>query len=90
MFASRTDADRWLAGQPVDQQRGAWVDPASGGETLAHWSAKWLATTVHVLERSQQPGPVGAWMPSEATWGGRAQPPTPEHGDRSGRALVNA
>lgn len=42
-FSTRTDAERWLAGQRAAQDRGAWVDPAAGKITLAVYADDWLA-----------------------------------------------
>jgi len=42
-FATRVDAERWLAEQETDQARGAWVDPSAGRITLKSYSEDWLA-----------------------------------------------
>jgi len=43
IFATRGDAARFLATARVDLDRGEWVDPAAGCQTVAHYAAGWLA-----------------------------------------------
>lgn len=52
-FRTKADADAWLAGQQVDQARGAWVDPREARRTFAHWAGTWLATTVHLKDKTR-------------------------------------
>jgi integrase len=42
-FASRSEAERWLAAAQVDQARGAWVDQRAGEVTLRDYAGQWLA-----------------------------------------------
>ncbi len=43
-FATKTDANRYLAAVEVDQARGTWLDPARGAVTLRAYADAWLAT----------------------------------------------
>ncbi|MFE5408769.1 tyrosine-type recombinase/integrase [Microbacterium sp. NPDC056569] len=41
-FATKADAQAWLAGEHSDRSRGTWHDPRSGRVTVADYSATWL------------------------------------------------
>lgn len=41
-FASKTDADRFLATIETDLSRGEWTDPHAGNETLRVYANRWL------------------------------------------------
>jgi integrase len=52
-FATKRDADRWLAGVETDKATGAWVDPNRGRVTVDEWSTRWLATVVHLKPKTR-------------------------------------
>jgi hypothetical protein len=39
-FATKADADLWLASAATDTARGEWVDPRAGNVTLAQYAAR--------------------------------------------------
>lgn len=41
-FATKTDADRYLAAVESDLHRGAWIDPKAGRITVKDWTDTWL------------------------------------------------
>src|SRR4051795_673556 len=41
-FATKTDANRFLAATEVDMGRGVWLDPHRSGVTLQDYSQAWL------------------------------------------------
>lgn len=41
-FATKTDADRYLAAVESDLHRGAWIDPKAGRVTVRAWTEAWL------------------------------------------------
>lgn len=41
-FASKTEADRFLASTETDLQRGDWIDPRAGRLTLREYAAEWV------------------------------------------------
>lgn len=41
-FATKTEADRYLAAVEADLHRGAWIDPKAGRLTVADWTRAWL------------------------------------------------
>lgn len=43
-FATKTDADRWLATVESDLVRGTWVDDAAGRVTFGDFTKQWLRT----------------------------------------------
>jgi integrase len=47
-FATKTEANRYLAGVEADLSRGQWTDPRLGRTTFAAWAARWQATTVNL------------------------------------------
>ncbi len=46
VLASQRQADRWLAAQATDRERGVWVDPRAGRITFATWLDRWRPTVV--------------------------------------------
>jgi hypothetical protein len=42
-FATKADAQAFLAGAEADIKRGLWIDPSFGRETLADWAENWLS-----------------------------------------------
>lgn len=46
-FATKTDADRYLAGVQVDLDRGTWRDPKLGRVTFAAWADAYMEGAVH-------------------------------------------
>lgn len=40
-FKRKVDADRWLAAQETDRDRGIWADPRSGKATFAEQAERW-------------------------------------------------
>jgi excisionase family DNA binding protein len=52
-FASRADAERWLAAAQVDQARGAWVGPRAGEVLLRDYAEGWLAQHTGLRETSR-------------------------------------
>ena len=48
-FASKADAQRWLAATETDIARGDWHDPRLGEQSFATWAEHWLtAKTPHL------------------------------------------
>ena len=43
-FATKADANAWLANQQADTGRGVWVDPSFGKELFSHYARQWLDT----------------------------------------------
>jgi len=43
-FATKTEADRYLAGVETDLHRGAWQDPRLGAEQLRPYALRWVRT----------------------------------------------
>ena len=43
-FATKGEAQRWLAAVETDMARGDWHDPRLGERTLSEWAQDWLAT----------------------------------------------
>ena len=41
-FATKADANAWLAAQQTDTGRGTWVDPSLGEELFGDYARKWL------------------------------------------------
>ena len=46
-FATRRDAERFLATSEADKLRGAWVDPSLGRITFKEWTARYFAAVMH-------------------------------------------
>jgi len=78
-FATRAEAERWLAAAQVDMARGAWVDPKAGEVPLRDYAEGWLAQHTglrpttralyrHLLDRHILPvlgdAPIGRLAPS--------------------------
>jgi integrase len=51
-FDRKVDAERFLVTVESDKLRGSWVDPRLGALSLEEWSARWLATLVHVKPKT--------------------------------------
>lgn len=51
-FATRPDADTWLAGQRTDLARGTWRAPELGTQPLAEYAERWLAARVDLAPRT--------------------------------------
>jgi integrase len=45
-FATKKDADRWLANTQVDLDRGNWIDPAWGTVSLEEYAKAWLVQRI--------------------------------------------
>jgi integrase len=43
-FATRRDAERWLAGVEASKAKGQWIDPAAGRQSFESWWAEWIET----------------------------------------------
>ncbi len=52
-FATKREAERWLAGVETDKATNAWVDPDRGRVTVDEWAARWLATVVHLKPKTR-------------------------------------
>lgn len=44
-FASKADAQRWLAVIQADQLRGTYIDPRAGRISFAEWAEEWLTSS---------------------------------------------
>jgi len=53
-FATKTDADRFLAQVETDMGRGQWSDPRLGSVMVADWSRHYLDTCVHLAPATVQ------------------------------------
>ena len=53
-FRLKRDAERWVREQRATLDRGVWVDPVLGRVTVAEWSKRWMATTVHLKEKTAE------------------------------------
>jgi integrase len=53
-FPTKADADAWLASVRTDIDRGGWVDPRKGRETLEDWAEDWMATRVALSPKTLQ------------------------------------
>jgi integrase len=42
-FARKVDAEQWVREQEGAQDRGLWIDPRAGRQTLEEWAGRWLA-----------------------------------------------
>jgi integrase len=51
-FATKGDAERWLAGIQVARARGEWVDPALARTRLDAWAERWLEMAAPSLRAS--------------------------------------
>ena len=52
-FATKADANAWLAGQQTDTGRGTWVDPSLGKELFGEYARKWLETRSDLAETTR-------------------------------------
>ena len=52
-FATKAEAERWLASAQVDMARGAWVDPRAGEVLLREYAEGWLAQHTGLRETSR-------------------------------------
>jgi membrane peptidoglycan carboxypeptidase len=52
-FATKTEADAWLAAQTTDVGRGVWVDPRRGRMTLGEYAHRWLAQRTDLRPRTR-------------------------------------
>ena len=43
-FATKADAQRWLAVAQADILRGTFIDPSAGRISFAEWAEDWLAS----------------------------------------------
>ncbi len=53
-FASKREADAFLAEVRVAIERGSWVDPAAGSITLRKYSSRWLIDRVQLRPRTRE------------------------------------
>lgn len=51
-FATKREADAWVATSQADLLRGSWRDPDIGSQTLATYLADWLATRTDLAPRT--------------------------------------
>jgi integrase len=51
-FATKADADLWLASAATDTARGEWVDPRAGNVTLAQYASEWMAGKVRLAPKT--------------------------------------
>jgi len=51
-FATRVEAERWLAGIEIEIVRGPWRDPALGQASLSWWAGEWLAGSSELKEKT--------------------------------------
>jgi integrase len=51
-FATKADADLWLASLATDVSRGEWVDPRAGKVTLEQYAEAWLASKVGLAPKT--------------------------------------
>ena len=47
-FATKTEAQRWLAAVETDVGRGDWHDPRAGDVPYADWAARWSVSYTHL------------------------------------------
>ena len=52
-FTKKSDAEKWLAAQRVDQLRGEWVDPHLSSTTFAAWVERWQPTTAPLKQKTR-------------------------------------
>lgn len=53
-FATKGDADRYLATVETDQLRGGWVDPRRGRIRLEDWLDQWWTTTMNLRPSTRE------------------------------------
>lgn len=53
-FATKGEAERWLAALETDLGRGQWVDPAAGKTTVEQWATLWFANRPDLKVRTRE------------------------------------
>lgn len=53
-FASRTDAQRWLAAAEVDMSRGTWLDQRAGRTPFGEYADQWIEDNPRLGPRSRE------------------------------------
>ena len=51
-FATKAEADRWLAAELTEQAHGLWIDPKAGKVALKEYSAEWMRAKAIVKDGS--------------------------------------
>ena len=51
-FATKREAERFLARQSADMQRGDYLDPRLARTTFGEWAEVWLETTIHLKPKT--------------------------------------
>jgi hypothetical protein len=65
-FATKADAQRWLAVAQADILRGTFIDPSAGRTSFAEWAEDWLASKMDD-DRSRAAGSSGRTTGSWST-----------------------
>lgn len=52
-FATKTEADRFLARTELDLAGGTWVDPRAGHVTVEDWAARWMSSATHLKPKTR-------------------------------------
>ncbi len=52
-FATKAEADQWLATTQHELRSGQWVDPDRGDISVAEWSIEWLRMQMHLKPKSR-------------------------------------
>lgn len=52
-FATKADADRWLATLQHELGAGEWVDPKLGELTLREWATSWMRNQLHLKPKTK-------------------------------------
>lgn len=53
-FATKADADRWLASMITDQAQGRWVDPRAGKVALRGFAHEWLVGKAELAPKTTE------------------------------------
>lgn len=53
-FATKADADRWLASMITDRAQGRWVDPRAGKVTLRDFADQWLEGKAELAPKTRE------------------------------------
>lgn len=53
-FATKLDAQRWLAGVEADRLRGRWLAPSAGAVTLNDYARRWLDSHARIGRRTRE------------------------------------
>ncbi|WP_206513916.1 hypothetical protein, partial [Xanthomonas vesicatoria] len=63
-FASKRDADAWLATNRADLLRGTWRDPDAGTECLGDYLTDWLTSRTDLAPTTRQnyAGAIDRWL----------------------------